>query len=163
MGLQEVLINATNELINAANINLSLEEVNSLPQDMQTNIRIHNLELSLYLSNLNVQSLIELMSKTGYLDKSEYQTVLFTQLINDRKTIEAFAANGESIKESIRLINSNKNNTENDDSNGVDSIEQEQTDYEERLKNIALAQGSIVDDDVAIKMSESNINTAKML
>ena len=58
MGLQEVLINATNELINAANINLSSEEVSSLPQDMQTNIRIHNLELSLYLSSLNVQSLI---------------------------------------------------------------------------------------------------------
>lgn len=135
MGLQEVLINATNELINAANINLSLEEVNSLPQDMQTNIRIHNLELSLYLSNLNVQSLIELMSKTKYLDKSEYQTVLFTQLINDRKTIEAFAANGEAIKESISVINSNKNNTENDDSNGVDSIEQEQTDNAIKIKN----------------------------
>lgn len=135
MGLQEVLINATNELINAANINLSSEEVSSLPQDMQTNIRIHNLELSLYLSNLNVQSLIELMSKTKYLDKSEYQTVLFTQLINDRKTIEAFAANGESIKESISLINSNKNNTENDDSNGVDSIEQEQTDNVIKIEN----------------------------
>ena len=135
MGLQEVLINATNELINAANINLSSEEVSSLPQDMQTNIRIHNLELSLYLSSLNVQSLIELMSKTKYLDKSEYQTVLFTQLINDRKTIEAFAANGESIKESISLINSNKNNTENDDSNGVDSIEQEQTDEIENSDN----------------------------
>lgn len=135
MGLQEVLINATNELINAANINLSSEEVSSLPQDMQTNIRIHNLELSLYLSNLNVQSLIELMSKTKYLDKSEYQTVLFTQLINDRKTIEAFAANGESIKESISLINSNKNNTENDDSNGVDSIEQDQTDNVIKIEN----------------------------
>lgn len=135
MGLQEVLINATNELINAANINLSSEEVSSLPQDMQTNIRIHNLELSLYLSSLNVQSLIELMSKTKYLDKSEYQTVLFTQLINDRKTIEAFAANGESIKESISLINSNKNNTENDDSNGVDSIEQEQTDNVIKIEN----------------------------
>lgn len=135
MGLQEVLINATNELINAANINLSSEEVSSLPQDIQTNIRIHNLELSLYLSNLNVQSLIELMSKTKYLDKSEYQTVLFTQLINDRKTIEAFAANGESIKESISLINSNKNNTENDDSNGVDSIEQEQTDNVIKIEN----------------------------
>lgn len=135
MGLQEVLINATNELINAANINLSSEEVSSLPQDMQTNIRIHNLELSLYLSNLNVQSLIELMSKTKYLDKSEYQTVLFTQLINDRKTIEAFAANGEAIKESISLINSNKNNTENDDSNGVDSIEQEQTDNVIKIEN----------------------------
>lgn len=135
MGLQEVLINATNELINAANINLSSEEVSSLPQDMQTNIRIHNLELSLYLSNLNVQSLIELMSKTKYLDKSEYQTVLFTQLINDRKTIEAFAANGESIKESISLINSNKNNTENDDSNGVDSIKQEQTDNVIKIEN----------------------------
>lgn len=135
MGLQEVLINATNELINAANINLSSEEVSSLPQDMQTNIRIHNLELSLYLSNLNVQSLIELMSKTKYLDKSEYQTVLFTQLINDRKTIEAFAANGEAIKESISVINSNKNNTENDDSNGVDSIEQEQTDNAIKIKN----------------------------
>ena len=135
MGLQEVLINATNELINAANINLSSEEVSSLPQDMQTNIRIHNLELSLYLSSLNVQSLIELMSKTKYLDKSEYQTVLFTQLINDRKTIEAFAANGESIKESISLINSNKNNTENDDSNGVDSIEQEQTDNAIKIEN----------------------------
>ena len=135
MGLQEVLINATNELINAANINLSSEEVNSLPQDMQTNIRIHNLELSLYLSNLNVQSLIELMSKTKYLDKSEYQTVLFTQLINDRKTIEAFAANGEAIKESISVINSNKNNTENDDSNGVDSIEQEQTDNVIKIEN----------------------------
>lgn len=135
MGLQEVLINATNELINAANINLSSEEVSSLPQDMQTNIRIHNLELSLYLSNLNVQSLIELMSKTKYLDKSEYQTVLFTQLINDRKTIEAFAANGEAIKESISVINSNKNNTENDDSNGVDSIEQEQTDNAIKIEN----------------------------
>lgn len=135
MGLQEVLINATNELINAANINLSSEEVSSLPQDMQTNIRIHNLELSLYLSSLNVQSLIELMSKTKYLDKSEYQTVLFTQLINDRKTIEAFAANGESIKESISLINSNKNNTENDDSSGVDSIEQEQTDNVIKIEN----------------------------
>lgn len=135
MGLQEVLINATNELINAANINLSSEEVSSLPQDMQTNIRIHNLELSLYLSSLNVQSLIELMSKTKYLDKSEYQTVLFTQLINDRKTIEAFAANGEAIKESISLINSNKNNTENDDSNGVDSIEQEQTDNVIKIEN----------------------------
>ena len=135
MGLQEVLINATNELINAANINLSSEEVSSLPQDMQTNIRIHNLELSLYLSNLNVQSLIELMSKTKYLDKSEYQTVLFTQLINDRKTIEAFAANGEAIKESISVINSNKNNTENDDSNGVDSIEQEQTDNVIKIEN----------------------------
>lgn len=135
MGLQEVLINATNELINAANINLSSEEVSSLPQDMQTNIRIHNLELSLYLSNLNVQSLIELMSKTKYLDKSEYQTVLFTQLINDRKTIEAFTANGEAIKESISLINSNKNNTENDDSNGVDSIEQEQTDNVIKIEN----------------------------
>ena len=135
MGLQEVLINATNEWINAANINLSSEEVNSLPQDMQTNIRIHNLELSLYLSNLNVQSLIELMSKTKYLDKSEYQTVLFTQLINDRKTIEAFAANGEAIKESISVINSNKNNTENDDSNGVDSIEQEQTDNVIKIEN----------------------------
>ena len=135
MGLQEVLINATNELINAANINLSSEEVSSLPQDMQTNIRIHNLELSLYLSSLNVQSLIELMSKTKYLDKSEYQTVLFTQLINDRKTIEAFAANGESIKESISLINSNKNNTEKDDSSGVDSIEQEQTDNVIKIEN----------------------------
>ena len=102
---------------------------------MQTNIRIHNLELSLYLSNLNVQSLIELMSKTKYLDKSEYQTVLFTQLINDRKTIEAFAANGEAIKESISVINSNKNNTENDDSNGVDSIEQEQTDNVIKIEN----------------------------
>lgn len=135
MGLQEVLINATNELINAANINLSSEEVSSLPQDMQTNIRIHNLELSLYLSNLNIKSLIELMSKMRYLDKSEYQTVLFTQLINDRKTIEAFAANGESIKESICLINSNKNNTENDDSNDVDSIEQEQTDNVIKIEN----------------------------
>lgn len=135
MGLQEVLINATNELINAANINLSSEEVSSLPQDIQTNIRIHNLELSLYLSSLNVQSLIELMSKTKYLDKSEYQTVLFTQLINDRKTIEAFAANGEAIKESISLINSNKNNTENDGSNGVDSIEQEQTDNVIKIEN----------------------------
>ena len=35
--------------------------------------------------------------------------------------------------------------------------------YEERLKNIGLAQGSIIAADVAIKMAESNVNTAKMI
>lgn len=107
MGLHEVIMNATKELINTANIELSSEELSRLPQETQINIRLHNLELSTYLNSLNIQSLIELMSKTKYLDKGEYQTVLFTQLINNKTMIEAFAANGEAIKNSIALINSN--------------------------------------------------------
>lgn len=107
MGLHEVIMNATKELINIANIELSSEELSRLPQETQINIRLHNLELSTYLNSLNIQSLIEVMSKTNYLDKGEYQTVLFTQLINNKTMIEAFAANGESIKNSIALINSN--------------------------------------------------------
>ena len=107
MGLHEVIMNATKELINTANIELSSEELSRLPQETQINIRLHNLELSTYLNSLNIQSLIELMSKTKYLDKDEYQTVLFTQLINNKTMIEALAANGEAIKNSIALINSN--------------------------------------------------------
>lgn len=107
MGLHEVIMNATKELINTANIELSSEELSRLPQDTQINIRLHNLELSTYLNSLNIQSLIELMSKTKYLDKGEYQTVILTQLINNKTMIEAFAANGEAIKNSIALINSN--------------------------------------------------------
>lgn len=107
MGLHEVIMNATKELINTANIELSSEELSRLPQETQINIRLHNLELSTYLNSLNIQSLIELMSKTKYLDKGEYQTVILTQLINNKTMIEAFAANGEAIKNSIALINSN--------------------------------------------------------
>ncbi len=107
MGLHEVIMNATKELINTANIELSSEELSGLPQETQINIRLHNLELSTYLNSLNIQSLIELMSKTKYLDKGEYQTVILTQLINNKTMIEAFAANGEAIKNSIALINSN--------------------------------------------------------
>ena len=128
MGLHEVLMNATKELINTATIELSSEELSSLPQDTQINIRLHNLELSTYLNSLNIQSLIDVMSKTNYLDKSEYQTVLFTQLINNKTMIEALAANGEAIKNSINLINSNNTNdsiedaTHNDNSEPSDNI-----------------------------------------
>lgn len=123
MGLHEVLMNATKELINTATIELSSEELSSLPQDTQINIRLHNLELSTYLNSLNIQSLIDVMSKTNYLDKSEYQTVLFTQLINNKTMIEALAANGEAIKNSINLINSNSTNDSIEDTTHSDNSE----------------------------------------
>ena len=42
MGLHEVIMNATKELINTANIELSSEELSGLPQETQINIRLHN-------------------------------------------------------------------------------------------------------------------------
>lgn len=107
MELHEVFTNLTNELIKTANIELSSEELNKLPQDTQMAIRVHNLELSTYLNNLSIQSILEVLSKTKYFDKNEYQTVLLTTLINNRNILEVFANNGKCMRNSISLNNPN--------------------------------------------------------
>lgn len=81
-------------------------------------------------------------------------------LKNKRITVKDFRAVNQQYEALIADVERDIRAERDGDQHPIDAKIHE---YEERLKNIGLAQGSIVAADVAIKMAESNVNVAKMI
>ena len=81
-------------------------------------------------------------------------------LKNKRITVKDFRAVNQQYEALIADVERDMRAERDGEQHPIDAKIHE---YEERLKNIGLAQGSIVAADVAIKMAESNVDTAKKI